>query len=157
MSWLISLLLAGAVFTSGNNIQNYEYQNASTNDLNTSKNTVMDETDRFEQSYPFNPNGKVEVSNINGSIKIEAWDRAEIKLVAVKTASSKERLADVKVKIDAGQDSFKVETEYTSWKNRTWQRNEKLSVDYELTVPRTAVLKEIESVNGSIDVSNMTN
>jgi DUF4097 and DUF4098 domain-containing protein YvlB len=157
MSWFISLLLAGAVFTSGNNITSHEYQNTSTNDLNTSKNTVIDETERFEQTYPFNPQGKIEISNINGSIKIEAWDRPEIKLVATKIASTKERLADVDIKIDAGPDSFKAETDYKSWKNRTWSKNDKLSVDFELVVPRTAVLGEIESVNGSVTVSDMTN
>lgn len=157
MSWFISLLLAGAVFTSGNNLSDYEYQNTATNDLNTAKNTVLDETERFEQTYPFNPNGKIRVSNLNGSIKIEAWDRSEIKLVAIKTASSKERLADVDVKIDAGQDSFKVETDYKNWKNRSWRKNDSLYVNYELIVPRTAVLSEIESTNGSVEVSNMTN
>ena len=45
MSWFISLMLAGAVFTSGNNLPNYEYQNTATNDLNSARNTVLDETE----------------------------------------------------------------------------------------------------------------
>ncbi len=157
MSWFISLLLAGAVFTSGNNITDYEYQNTATNDLNISKNAVSDETERFEQSYPFNSDGKIEVSNINGSIKLEAWDRNEIKLVATKIANNRERLQDVDIKIDANQNSFSAKADYKSWKNRNWSKEDRLSVNFELTVPRTAVLDKIESVNGSVELSNMTN
>ncbi len=157
MSWFISLLLAGTVFTSSNNLSNYEYQNTSTNDLNTSKNTILDETERFEQSYPFNKNGKIEVSNLNGSIKIESWDKAEIKVIATKTANTKERLADVEINIDATQDSFRTKTDYKNSRNRGWSKDDRLSVEFELFVPRTAVLSKIESVNGSVDVSNMTN
>jgi DUF4097 and DUF4098 domain-containing protein YvlB len=78
----------------------------------------------------------------------------------VKTADDKERLADLQVKIDARQDSFNVETDYGSWKNKNgnWNsRTGKLYVNYRLTVPKTANLNEIETVNGSVDVSNMTN
>ena len=72
----------------------------------------LDETERFEQTYPLNANGRVSVSNVNGSITIETWERNEVKLEAVKTADSKERLAEVEIKIDAKADSFSVETDY---------------------------------------------
>lgn len=160
MSWLISLMLAGAVLTSGNNISSYEYQNTATNDLTISKNASFDETENFEKTYPFNPNGKIEVSNLNGSIYIEAWDRPEISLSATKVANTKERLSDVEIKINADQNSFSVKTDYKAWRNRgnnTYENNGKLYVTFRLKVPRTAFLNEIETVNGSVDVSNMTN
>ncbi len=54
----------------------------------------LDETERFEQTYPLNANGRVSVSNVNGSITIETWDRTEVKLEAVKIADSSERLSE---------------------------------------------------------------
>jgi DUF4097 and DUF4098 domain-containing protein YvlB len=128
---------------------------------NTNVNQVirLDETERFEQSYPLNPNGRVSVSNINGSITVEAWDRNEIRLEAVKTADSRETLAEVELRIESRPDSFSIETDYGSWKNRDGQkwRERKLRVDFRLMAPRGAVLDEIESVNGSITLSNFTN
>jgi DUF4097 and DUF4098 domain-containing protein YvlB len=155
MSWLISLVIAGALFTNSNLpvIQNYDEQSSQSF-------TQTDETERIEKTYPFNPNGKIEVSNINGSIVIETWDNPQIKFEAVKIADSRERLADLEIKIDAGQDRFKVEADYGSWKGRErvrWQQNSKLVVNFRLTVPRTAVLDEIQTVNGSVSISNSTN
>lgn len=157
MSWIISLLLAGVMFAPEADLatkSNYSQRN-----VNVNKVIKLDETERFEQSYPLNANGRVSVSNINGSITVEAWDRNEVKLVAVKTADSRETLAEVELRIDARPDHFSVETDYSSWKNRDGQRwkDKRLRVEFNLMVPRAANLNEIESVNGSITLSNFTN
>ena len=159
MSWLISLMLAGVVFTSDSNIPvqtNNNYTNSE-----TTKIVRLDETERFEQTYPLSANGRVSVSNVNGSITIDTWDRNEVKLEAVKTADDKDRLADVEIKIDAQKDSLIIETNYDNWKreggNRGWRNYGKLSVEYRLTVPKNAVLNEIETVNGSINITNSNN
>ncbi len=158
MSWVISLLLAGVMFTSEGDLATKS--NYSQTNNNVKKVIKLDETERFEQSYPLNANGRVSVSNINGSITVEAWDKKEVKLEAVKTADSRETLADVELQIDARPDSFSVETDYSSWKNRDggqrW-KDKRLRVDFRLMVPRGANLNEIESVNGSITLSNFTN
>lgn len=121
--------------------------------------TVKDETEKFEQTYPLSANGRLNVSNVNGSITVEAWDRNEVKLEYTKTADTRERLADVEIRIDARSDSFSVEADYDSWKNKNnnkWKAG-KLTVDFRLMAPRGAVLNEVETVNGSATVSNFTN
>ncbi len=114
-----------------------------------------DETERFEQTYSFDSNGRIEIGNINGSITIEAWDNPQIKLEYSKIADDRERLADVDVKIEAGKDSFRVKTDYVKQKDG-WNKG-KLYVEFRLTVPRTAVLDNIRSVNGDLNISDMTN
>lgn len=160
MSWVISLVLAGLMISPGSNIS----VNTNNNFVNVNAPQVvsLDETERFEQTYPLNANGKVSVSNVNGSITVEAWDRNEVRLEAVKTADTKEHLAEVQIKINALRDSFSVETDYGSWRrgeSGTWKNKnyDKLEVQYRLQVPRGAVLDEIETVNGSVTISNMTN
>jgi DUF4097 and DUF4098 domain-containing protein YvlB len=118
--------------------------------------TAQDETERIEKTFPLNPDGRVSVSNVNGSITVTAWDRSEVHLVAVKTADSKERLADVDINIDARPDRITIETDYGNNRN-TWRNGGKLNVDYQLSVPRGAVLNEIETVNGTVAVSDFTN
>lgn len=158
MSWLITLLLASSVFTnsSGANFSpNQNYENAT-----VKKTIVLDETERFEQTYPLNANGKVSVSNINGSITVEAWDKNEVRLEVTKIADSKETLEGVEIKIDSKPEYFNVETDYGSWNrwgNKNWKNSRKLEIEFRLSVPRTAVLDEIETVNGSVTVSNFTN
>ncbi|MEP6850833.1 MAG: DUF4097 family beta strand repeat-containing protein [Acidobacteriota bacterium] len=156
MSWLYTLVFAGLLFSS----QNAPVRVATDTHSNTQITVIRDETERFEQTYPLSANGRVSVSNVNGSIVVKAWDRNEVQLIAVKTGDSKERLADVEIKIDAKPDYISVETNYDSWKNRgdgeRW-RNGRLQVDYELNVPRGAVLNEIETVNGTVTLSDFSN
>ncbi len=156
MSWLITLLLVSSVFTAENGAAfktnfNFDYAEGK-------KISVLDETERFEQSYPLNPNGKVSVSNINGSITVEAWDRNEVKLEVTKIADSIETLKAVEIKIDSNPEYFNVETDYNKWNgNKNWERSRRLEIQFRLRVPRTAYLDEIETVNGSVMVSNFTN
>ncbi|MGI8787089.1 MAG: DUF4097 family beta strand repeat-containing protein [Pyrinomonadaceae bacterium] len=157
MSLLYSIIFAGLMFSTDGNLsvhKNYNYTE------NTSEIvSKADETERFEQTYPLDAGGRVSVSNVNGSITVETWDRNEVKLEYVKTADTKELLAAVEVKIDARQDAFKVETNYDNWKtnNRESRNYGKLQVEYHLIVPRNAVLNEIETVNGSVAITGAGN
>lgn len=158
MSWLYSIVFAGLMFSSESPVPapvNYSYT-----ETNTKKVIKLDETERFEQSYPLSSNGRVTVSNVNGSITIDTWDKNEVKLVAVKTTDDKERLNEVEIIIDSKPDSIRVETDYDNWKERGTQGRKnygRLNVEFTLTVPRNAVLDEIETVNGSVRITNATN
>ncbi len=158
MSWLISLVLAGMVFSNDatSPVQRNNYTNTE-----SAKIFQMDETERFEQTYPLSANGRVSVSNVNGSITIDTWERNEVKLEAVKTADDKSKLSEVEIQIDAQKDFLKIETNYDSWKNdggnRGWKNYGRLSVEYHLTVPKNAILDEIETVNGSVSITNSNN
>lgn len=157
MYWLYSVIVAGLMFsTEGNLPVNINHGLA---DSNITTVVRLDETERFEQTYPLNANGRVSVSNVNGSIKIETWEQNEVKLEAVKIADSKEKLAEVEIRINAKQDYFSVETDYDKARrdNRGWRNNGNLRVEFKLIVPRNAVLDEIETVNGSITISNAAN
>jgi len=158
MSWLYSIIFASLLISSGGNlpeINNYNYSNFS------SKNVFkFDETERFEQSYPLNANGTVSVSNVNGSITVGTWDRNEVKFEYVKTADTKEGLSEIEVKIDARPDVFSVETNYGDWRRKNSgerQNYGKLQIEYRLVVPRNAILDDIETVNGSVSITNAGN
>ncbi len=161
MSWLISLVVAGVLFAADGNLPVAANRNFGESKSTAEKIVKADETERFEQTYPLSASGKVSVSNVNGSVKIDVWERNEVKLEYVKTADAKENLAEAEVKIDARQDAFSVETVYGDWKRRNSgeRRNygNKLQVEYHLTVPRSAVLDEIETVNGSVSITGAGN
>ncbi len=159
MSWLYTIIFAGLIFSSEGNVPNAPTNTANYGDTNTTTIVKLDETEKFEQTYALNANGRVSVSNVNGSITIETWDANQVKLEVTKIADTKERLAEVEVKIDSKPDSFSVETDY-NWRREggnNWRNNGRMEVQYRLTVPKNAVLNEIETVNGSISITNANN
>ncbi len=160
MNLIYTILITGLMLTGSSENLTLNHQNLFADggrNPNVEKNIKPDETEKFAQNYPFDANGTVSVSNVNGSITIEASDEPQIKLEVVKTADRSESLAEVEVKIDARQNSFRVEAEYgTTRKGGNWNSRSNLEVNIKLTVPRTASLNEIETVNGSVRVSDFT-
>lgn len=158
MSWLYTVFFAGLLLAADG--QSPVKTNSNYTDSKIANVSVADESERFEQTYPLSVGGRVSVSNVNGSIAVENWDRNEVKLKYIKTADTKENLAEVTVRIDAGPDSISVETDYGDWKRRpSGERRSysKLTVEYRLTVPRSAVLDQLATVNGSISIADVAN
>jgi DUF4097 and DUF4098 domain-containing protein YvlB len=115
--------------------------------------TIQDE--RFEQIYNLNLNGKIQASNINGSIKVTTWDSPQVRLVAVKSADNPEDLKYVQVKVESTDSLFSVKAEYPNSdrrKEENWKNLGDVKVEFELTVPRTANLAGITTVNGDVTV-----
>lgn len=115
-------------------------------------------TEEFHQTYTITAEGRVELDNINGDVRISTWDRNEVKVDAVKYADTKERLEEAKIEIDSGKDYLSIRTRYPDHDN-SWNRgshNNPASVEYTLTVPRTVRLDEIKLINGALDVAGMS-
>src|SRR5438874_13646576 len=115
-------------------------------------------TEEFHQTYPLNADGRVSLTNINGDVRVAAWDRNEVKVDAVKRAYTQERLKEAKINVEAGPNSVNIETEYPDY---NWSRNEydqhenPASVVYTLTVPRGARLEDISLVNGGLTIEGV--
>ena len=114
-------------------------------------------TEEFHQTYAINADGRIELDNINGPVHISAWDRNEVKVDAVKYADTKERLDEAKIEIDSGKDYLSIQTKYPDHDhNWNWgSHNNPASVEYTLTVPRTARLDQIKLINGSLDLTGV--
>lgn len=114
------------------------------------------QTERFEQIYSLNPNGKVKASNINGSITVKTWENPQVNLIAVKSADTAERLKDVQIEVDSTADGFSVKAKYINKERNqkgNWKGYGEIKVDFELTVPRTAALAGIATVNGNVSIA----
>ena len=109
-------------------------------------------TEELHKAYPLGAGGRVALRNINGAVRITAWDKNEVKVDAVKKASTKEALAEASIMIDASADSVSIRTEYP----KNSERRNPASVEYTLMVPRAAILSSIDLVNGSITISGVS-
>src|SRR5258705_2024901 len=67
----------------------------------------------FNQSYPLQPGGSVELQNVNGTVDVQGWDRNEIEVHAVKTAKHKESdLERVSIQGAVQPDAISIATRY---------------------------------------------
>ena len=117
-------------------------------------------SEEFHQTYPLAQGGRVSLENINGPVRITAWDRDEVKVDAVKRAYLKERLDEVEIRVEASADAVRISTKYphrsmTFSSDDDKRRNNPASVDYIVTVPRNARLDTIELINGSLDIEGV--
>ncbi len=110
-----------------------------------------DVEENFEQTYALSADGRIRVENVNGDIKVEAWDRNEVAVRYVKSGGNQEELDRVEVTIDANSDSLSIDTEYKKRKS-SWHHGNNGSVDFSLMVPTNARLNNVSSVNGSLDI-----
>jgi len=115
-------------------------------------------TEEFHQTYALTPDGRIELENINGAVHISGWDRNEVKVDAVKYADTKEQLDEATIEADSGKDYLSVRTKYRDH-DHTWNwgsHNNPATVEYTLTVPRSARLDEIKLINGGLDISGVS-
>jgi len=107
--------------------------------------------EEFRQTYPLDKQGKVRVENVNGDVRIVTWDREEIKVEAIKRAKKQEHLDEVKIEVDAKADLIRIKTKYPDSKSRR-NKDNSISVDYLLTVPKQSRLDRINTVNGNVEI-----
>jgi DUF4097 and DUF4098 domain-containing protein YvlB len=115
-------------------------------------------TEEFHQTYPLAGEGRVSLSNINGDVRVAAWDRNEVKVDAVKRAYVQERLQEARIDVEASPAYVHIETKYpeSSWSGRDRdRRDEPASVEYTLTVPRGATLDQVSLVNGGLTIEGL--
>jgi DUF4097 and DUF4098 domain-containing protein YvlB len=115
-------------------------------------------TEEFHQTYALAADGRIELDNINGDVHISSWDQNQVKVDAVKYADTKARLDEAKIEIDSRNDSLSIRTKYPEH-NQSWNwgsHDNPASVEYTLTVPRTARLDEIKLINGSLDITGVS-
>ena len=111
--------------------------------------------EELHQTHPLSDAGQVSVENVNGSIRVIAWDRPEVQVDVVKTANSQKRMDETETKIDARATVIRVRTKCIS-KSSIWnffRGNNPANVEYTLKVPRLAALNSLATVNGSLIVA----
>ncbi|MBU6400044.1 MAG: DUF4097 family beta strand repeat protein [Verrucomicrobia bacterium] len=107
--------------------------------------------EEFHHSYPLGAQGRVQLENVNGDVRVVTWDRVEIKVDAIKRAKKQEHLEEVKIQVDSDPDRIHIKTKYPDSKTRR-NKNNSTSVDYTLTVPKQSRLGKISTVNGGIEI-----
>jgi hypothetical protein len=109
-----------------------------------------DSQQEFRQSYALAAGGRVVIDNPYGDVRIIAWDRDEVRIEAIKSASDSRRLDDAQIVVDSTSDSLSIRTEYAGA-----DAEHPASVEYRITVPRTANLDDVHLVNGGLSIRGL--
>lgn len=113
--------------------------------------------DTIEKTFNLSGQGELVLENINGDVVIESWDNNSVKVTAEINASSQEARDRVQVKMKQSGDRIIVETDYEN-NSGGWGRNSNNSgsVDYVVMVPKDIDLRELDVVNGSLMIKNVS-
>lgn len=100
--------------------------------------------------YLLLPGGVVAVENVQGDIAVEAWDRAEVEAVAVKTASGPHADPDdARIEVESRDRALRLRTVHSGASEGA------VRVDYRLRVPRQVRLERLQTVAGNIVVGGI--
>lgn len=105
------------------------------------------EREVWSARYPLQPASLVAVENVQGDIAVEAWDRAEVEAVVVKTASGPHADPDdVRIEVELRDRALRLRTVHSS------NSDGAVRVDYRLWVPRQVRLERLQTIAGNIAV-----
>lgn len=105
----------------------------------------------FERTVPLPPGGSFSISNVNGSIEIEGWDRNQVQVTARKiTAGPAESLNQVAISLDAVPGGVSVTTRYPEGSGVD------VSVEFHVRVPARVRLAAVATINGGVTVHDVS-
>ena len=112
-------------------------------------------TEPFRFTSAFNPDARVSVSNVNGQVTVTTWDRPEILIEGEKRAKSADDLERIELIYQLDADRADVEVKLP--KKRGWFFGSTIdgNVSIHVTVPATVDLRNIRTVNGSIEIEGV--
>ena len=133
----------------------------------------------FKKTLDAKPGMGMSVSNRNGKIEIEKWDKDQVEIFAsVGTNKSREELDKIDIDISVDK-NIVIKTKYPGYKSKKtegkscnekdfsfWDLIKKMvssscgeskaSVDYEIKVPGYVVVSKVSTTNGKIDLEGTT-
>lgn len=113
-----------------------------------------DVTDKLEKSFDVNANSSFILNNINGGVEITSWENQVIKVEASLIADSQASIDRVEVRMQQNGQQVSVETKYEE--DSKWENNQAAKVTYRVWLPKDTNLSEIELVNGSLRIENVS-
>lgn len=113
----------------------------------------------FQKSYALQAGGELSVENRNGGITVEAWDRNEVQVIAIKQAKAesteraREALKKITIDVQPSAGAVRIATRlpkegdgFFDWLSGN---NVNMSVTYKIKAPRQLVA-DLESTNGGV-------
>jgi hypothetical protein len=107
--------------------------------------------ENFERTLPFPAGGTFSLSNVNGSVEIDGWDRPEVQILARKIASGAPAdLGQVSIAVTPTAAGVAVTTHYPEGSGI------EVNVEFHVRVPARVLLESVTTINGSVNVHDVS-
>lgn len=113
----------------------------------------------IQHTYPLKSGGRLEVQNTNGSVTVEAWDRNEVQVEAMRqvkaesNAKAEELMKKIRIDVKASANEVRIETrlpnEGSGFFDWLTGNSASFSVTYKIHAPREVAAKLV-STNGAL-------
>jgi len=105
-------------------------------------------TEKFHETYEVATGTKLELYNKNGAVTIRGWDKAYVDVYAKKKTNWGGKLDNVKIEVTTENETLVIKTVYLV-------KNPRVSVSYEIKVPETVTVRQVETSNGAIELEDI--
>ena len=112
--------------------------------------TAFADTEEFHRTYPLNADGIFALSNVNGQVHVKGTDQNSVQVDAVKTADDAGYLKAIRIEVSASSSSITIDTKYPEH-----MRNRNARVDYTISIPKSARIRKLDLVNGSVTIEGV--
>lgn len=103
----------------------------------------------FSKTLPLKAGDRFSLENVNGDITVATWKNDQVEIKAVKTARrNKADLDKVEIRVDEGTGSVSVKAIWPKFPRRA-----NVTVQFTVMVPEGVNLDDVDTVNGSVDVT----
>lgn len=110
----------------------------------------------FTKTGAFSATGIVTLENVNGNVAVRTWDRNEILIEGEKSARTEEELKAIDLAMDVTESRAAIKVRLPKRPGSWFFGNTiRASVRFTLTVPATAALEKIETVNAAVSVDGV--
>lgn len=110
----------------------------------------------IEQTYKVSADASLRITNPRGSVAIRGADTSEVRMHAVKSASSAAQLKNITVDVTAEPGDVLIKTAFLRQKNMPFYAGT-TAVDYTLFVPRSARIARLDLDDGKASVEGIQN
>ena len=119
----------------------------------------------FHQTYPLSAGGTVNINNMSGLIRVSSWDEDRVRVDAIKKGPREDEFASVEILVDSQPTAISIRTVYSRRVivpgqgvrvdpvPRIGRRSADVTVDYDIKVPKTALLTPVSSISGDIQIT----
>ena len=104
-------------------------------------------TKEIRKTFEINDKTGLVINNINGTVNITGWDKNFVDVVVTKKTTHGSKALDKVEVIMIQKDDIILKTKHLT-------KNPKVTVIYEIIVPKKLLIKNIHSSNGSINITN---
>lgn len=116
---------------------------------------IADAREEEQFTFELESGGRFNLENVNGDVTVTGGSGNQVIVTAFKKADNEKALNDIEILIDARSERISIDTKLPKSKGWFGGSSSGAQVTYEVSLPATANLDSVSSVNGDVEISGV--